>query len=161
MRRGSAVTVYLSDDAIVALDAEVERRAAKDRENGLKGYSVTNRSKLISLIVSDYLAHHAEEDLSVDLIRAAVSPVLEEYGIAKASLFGSYARGEQAPGSEVDIIVMRGALRGLRFMKLQEDLEAALGKPVNLKAFEDSLAFTMEISKECINLVLPKPTAAE
>jgi uncharacterized protein len=159
MRRGSAVTVYLSDEATAALDAEVERRANKDRENGLKGYSVTNRSKLISLIVSEYLATHAEEDLSVDVIRKAVAPVLEEYAIAKASLFGSYARGEQTSDSEVDIIVMRGALRGLKFMKLKEDLEAAVGKPVNLKAFEDSLAFTMEISKECVNLILPKTDA--
>lgn len=161
MRRGSAVTVYLSDEAIVALDAEVERRAKKDRENGLKGYSVTNRSKLISLIVSDYLANHSEEDLSVDIIRGAVAPIFESYGIGKASLFGAYARGEQTNESEVDIIVMRGALRGLKFMKLQEELEAAVGKPVNLKAFEDSLAFTMEIRNECINLIVPRPDGAE
>lgn len=55
MRTGKAVTIYLDEAALTALDQAVDRRARLDRENGLGGYSVTNRSKLVSEIVSTYL----------------------------------------------------------------------------------------------------------
>jgi predicted nucleotidyltransferase len=32
-------------------------------------------------------------------------PILKKYGIKKAALFGSFARGEQKPDSDIDILV--------------------------------------------------------
>ena len=42
---------------------------------------------------------------SADEIKRAIIPVLERFGVAKASLFGSFARGEQREDSDVDILI--------------------------------------------------------
>jgi len=56
--------------------------------------------------------------------------------VACAYLFGSVARGEAGPGSDVDVAVLLGApppatLQGAGF-RLEGDLERALGRPVDL-----------------------------
>jgi len=32
-------------------------------------------------------------------------PILKSYGVVHASIFGSFARGEQGPDSDVDILI--------------------------------------------------------
>ncbi|MBM4395593.1 MAG: nucleotidyltransferase family protein [Deltaproteobacteria bacterium] len=57
------------------------------------------------------------------------------YGIRSLDLFGSVARGEAGPGSDVDILVAfaPGERVGLfRFLRLKETLERLLGRPVDL-----------------------------
>jgi|SRR3989344_2354748 len=41
----------------------------------------------------------------VEKIREKITPTLKEYHVTKASIFGSYARGEQKKGSDVDILI--------------------------------------------------------
>jgi hypothetical protein len=48
------------------------------------------------------------------------------------ALFGSWARGEQHQGSDIDILVEVDGSIGLRFINLAEDLEACLGNKVDL-----------------------------
>ena len=48
------------------------------------------------------------------------------------ALFGSWARGEQHQGSDIDILVEVDGSIGLRFIDLAEDLEACLGNKVDL-----------------------------
>ena len=38
-------------------------------------------------------------------IKEKILPILKKYGIKKAALFGSFARGEQKPDSDIDILV--------------------------------------------------------
>ena len=38
-------------------------------------------------------------------IKEKILPTLKKYGIKKAALFGSFARGEQKPDSDIDILV--------------------------------------------------------
>ena len=38
-------------------------------------------------------------------LREKILPILKKYGIKKAALFGSFARGEQKPDSDIDILV--------------------------------------------------------
>ncbi len=61
---------------------------------------------------------------------------LKGFGIATLSLFGSSARGEAGPDSDVDILVRASpdARLGLRFLELVEEL----GRPVNF-AFPDTM----------------------
>ena len=55
-------------------------------------------------------------------------PELErEFGITRIAVFGSYARGEQRDGSDVDILVEVAPSIGLRFVDLAERIEALLG----------------------------------
>ena len=95
------ISLYLRDDTLRKLDAEVARAAAKDRARGLSGRQVTNRSKLVERIIEQYV--DAAEMLSQEDIRYHVVSLSEQYGAAKVSLFGSYARGEANEDSDIDM----------------------------------------------------------
>ena len=47
-------------------------------------------------------------------------------------LFGSYARGDMTAGSDIDLRLDQGSIRGLAFAGLLGDLEDALGTHVDL-----------------------------
>lgn len=61
------------------------------------------------------------------------------YGVSRLSLFGSVARDEAGPESDVDLLVEFSRPIGLRFFELQEHIEALLhcrvdlGTPQSLK----------------------------
>ena len=58
----------------------------------------------------------------------------EKYGIAELSVFGSVARGDARPDSDVDLLYVRipGNDLGMSYFALQEDLEKLFGRPVDL-----------------------------
>ena len=54
------------------------------------------------------------------------------YKVRRMALFGSYARGDQKPESDVDILVDIDPSVGLEFVTLAEQIEQLLGLPVEL-----------------------------
>lgn len=59
--------------------------------------------------------------------------LLEKLGIKSLALFGSVARGEANPQSDVDLLVEFSQPVGLfEFIRVQQALEALLGCPVDL-----------------------------
>ncbi len=61
------------------------------------------------------------------------SPLIGRHGFRSALLFGSYARGEAGPGSDVDILVDAGeSFRPLSVYALGEELREATGKSVDV-----------------------------
>ncbi len=64
-----------------------------------------------------------------------IVPVLLKYGVKKAALFGSYARGEQDEKSDVDILIEPPDDMGLEFIDLKHKLEDALQKKVDLVSY--------------------------
>ncbi len=50
----------------------------------------------------------AERIYTTDEIKRIVEPVAREYGVGRLSLFGSYARGEAGPDSDIDIRLIDG-----------------------------------------------------
>jgi predicted nucleotidyltransferase len=67
------------------------------------------------------------------LIYEALKPFIEEYGIRKIAVFGSYANGTEQAGSDIDIIVEMSKQFGMfKFIGLKQDLEKTLGNPVDL-----------------------------
>jgi uncharacterized protein len=71
--------------------------------------------------------------MTMDEIRALTGPVFQRHGVAYAALFGSTARGDDRPESDVDILVRLGQRTGMvGYMRLLEDLEQALNKNVDL-----------------------------
>jgi len=60
-------------------------------------------------------------------------PILKKYGIKSAAIFGSVARGEDGPDSDIDMLVHLGDRMGIyKFIGLQFELENTLGKKVDL-----------------------------
>ena len=75
--------------------------------------------------------------MSIAEIKERAVPVLSRYGAVEAYLFGSAARGEDQPGSDVDILVKFKELKGLfEHIQAKFDLEDALGRKVDLVAME-------------------------
>ena len=63
-----------------------------------------------------------------------LAELCRKYGIAELSVFGSVARGDAQPGSDVDLLYVRvpGNDLGMSYFALQEDLEKLFGRPVDL-----------------------------
>jgi predicted nucleotidyltransferase len=55
-----------------------------------------------------------------------------EFRVRSIALFGSYARGDQRPSSDVDILVDVDPAIGLRFVTLADNIERSLGIRVDL-----------------------------
>ena len=72
----------------------------------------------------------------VAAIKEKIVPILREAGVVRSSLFGSVARGEAGPESDVDLLVELPDDRDMfDFMDLEEKLGAALGKKVDMLTF--------------------------
>jgi len=60
-----------------------------------------------------------------------------QYGIKKAAVFGSYARGENRKDSDIDILVELGTSMSLfDYVGLKLDLEDKLGTKVDLAQYK-------------------------
>ncbi len=69
-------------------------------------------------------------------IKRTIATILERHDVARASLFGSFARGTQTSGSDLDILVeFAGDKSLLDLVALQLDLEDALGRDVDVVTF--------------------------
>jgi len=67
-------------------------------------------------------------------LRLRFAELCEKYGIAELSVFGSVARGDARPDSDVDLFYVRvpGNDLGMSHFALQEDLERLFGRRVDL-----------------------------
>lgn len=64
-------------------------------------------------------------------LQRVLDPVFARFGVKRAVLFGSYAKGQAGEGSDVDLLVDSG-LRGLAFFGLVDSVASALEVPVDL-----------------------------
>ena len=69
---------------------------------------------------------------SVEEIKAIVAELAARYGADRIYLFGSYARGDANPDSDIDLRIDKGSIRGLQLGGLAADLEEAFGMPLDL-----------------------------
>ena len=67
------------------------------------------------------------------LLRAHKAVLAERFGVVELALFGSTARGDAGPGSDVDILVsFDGRTDPDRYFGVQFYIEDLLGQPVDL-----------------------------
>ena len=60
-------------------------------------------------------------------------PVLKKYGVTKAAVFGSFARGEARDNSDIDLLVdIKKNLSLLGFSALKQELQDILQRRVDL-----------------------------
>jgi uncharacterized protein len=69
----------------------------------------------------------------IQFVRVALPDLSARYGVIHLDLFGSFARGEAGPRSDVDFLVtFRDPPSFANYMGLKEDLENLLGRNVDL-----------------------------
>ena len=90
---------------------------------------------------------------SLDEIAELVRPVAERYGVESIFVFGSYARGEATPYSDVDLLVFPGPnVRGIQIGGLFLDLKDALGKEIDMVTGHSDPRFLCLIEKDLVNV---------
>ncbi len=78
-------------------------------------------------------AYRNEQTLSIAELRQIVLPVLRRHGVTRAGVFGSIARGEATPESDVDILVeLDGQASLFDFIGIKLELEEVLERRVDL-----------------------------
>ena len=72
------------------------------------------------------------ETNAINEISGIVSPIAARYGAERVFLFGSFARGDMKDGSDIDLRIDKGKIRGTQIAGLLLELEQALGRDVDL-----------------------------
>lgn len=75
---------------------------------------------------------------AVEILKKNEDIIKQKYGIKKIGVFGSFARGEEKEGSDIDVLVNfeEGAKTFDNFMELKFFLEDLFGRKVDLVTFE-------------------------
>lgn len=71
--------------------------------------------------------------MTIATIQQKITPILKEYDIVYAGIFGSFARGEATDKSDVDLIVRIGTPMGMfAYMRFLDSLESSLKRKVDV-----------------------------
>ena len=84
--------------------------------------------------------------MSTNVMQQTIADYFKTQPVVKAWLFGSFARGEETPQSDVDILVLLDHSKpvGLKFFCMWNDLERLLDRKVDLVEEGELLPFAME-----------------
>ena len=97
-----------------------------------------------------------EQVYKIDELRSMLSPIFASYPVRKATLFGSYARGEADTYSDLDIVVdSGGAIRGFKFFRLLGDIVETVSKRVDLfdmRDIRDDSPVRLSLQREGVTL---------
>ncbi|MFO7845067.1 MAG: nucleotidyltransferase family protein [Balneolaceae bacterium] len=73
---------------------------------------------------------------NLENIKTKIKPILKKYGIKKAGIFGSSARGESVI-NDLDLLVkIDKKISLLKFIGIQQELEDTLGMKVDLVEYD-------------------------
>ena len=72
---------------------------------------------------------------TIDEIKNIVSLVAVKYGVNKVAIFGSYAKGNATPKSDIDFVIDRGSLGGFAYFGFINDLQEQLNMPVDVLTY--------------------------
>ena len=84
--------------------------------------------------------------MSTQDIKTAIAEYFKTQPVLKAWLFGSFARGEETPDSDVDLIVVLDQSKpiGMRYFGMWGDLERLIGRSVDLVTEGNLMPFARE-----------------
>ncbi len=93
---------------------------------------------------------------TLDEIKSILIPILQKYNASNAILFGSYARNEATPGSDIDIMVVGGSsFVPTDVFCIAEDIYKTTQKPVDVyeqREIDSNSPFYRAIMNEGIEL---------
>jgi predicted nucleotidyltransferase len=69
-------------------------------------------------------------------LKPKIVRILKKYKVKKAGIFGSFVRGEQRDGSDIDILIQPVRGMGLEFIGVKLELEDELGRKIDLVTYK-------------------------
>jgi predicted nucleotidyltransferase len=73
------------------------------------------------------------KDQTIKVLSDHLDEIRQKFGVESLALFGSVARGEERPGSDLDVLVTFKHVPGLfGFLELKQYLEQLMSCPVDL-----------------------------
>ena len=71
---------------------------------------------------------------SIDVPVERIAQICKRYGIQELAIFGSAARGDLRPDSDVDVMVefLPGVAHGWEYFRIERELAEVFGRPVDL-----------------------------
>ena len=90
---------------------------------------------------------------SLDELKTIVGSIARQYGVRRVCLFGSYANGTATENSDVDLVIDKGAIRGMfQYCAFIRSLEEALGKHVDVMTYAtlESSGIGKTVTKEVL-----------
>ena len=96
----------------------------------------------------------SEKIYTIEEIKNMINNIFKKYGIEKAYIFGSYARGEANKQSDVDIMIKKGNLKTLlQLSALAYEIEQILKKQIDIVIEE---TYTEDINYDSDTMKLAK-----
>lgn len=126
----SSISITLSDEALHKLDEMIARQREISQGSEVQADQTMRRSTLINELILQSVM--PPKPLDVSQIENAVRVVAKEYGAKSVWLFGSFARGDQRADSDVDLLLDKGDIKGVKVLDFQEVLAKMLGRNVDV-----------------------------
>ena len=75
--------------------------------------------------------------MKIESIKKIIIPILQNYNVNRAGLFGSYVTNQNTKESDIDILIQLGKkISLLEFVRIKLDLEDKLNKKVDLVEYQ-------------------------
>ena len=117
--------------------AEVEGRLQGTHESDLQQILFQGEGRILTCGRDRYGQKSEKRKMTGDRIprevKGTILRILKPHGVRRVAIFGSYARGEAGPGSDIDILVRFAQPKSLfDLVGIEEELEQALHLKVDL-----------------------------
>lgn len=89
------------------------------------------------------------KDEALDHLRRIMPALREKYGVTKIGLFGSVARNEAVPESDIDIVIEMSEPRLFFMVHIKELLEKDFGKPVDVIRYRSKMNAYLKARIDC------------
>lgn len=128
----------------MATKAQLRAQAKYDKQNTkqiILKLNIANDADILAKLSSSnnkqgYIKELVREDmrriLSLEDIKCLLMPIINKYGITSLSVFGSYARNEAKPDSDVDLLIDGGHYQGLEYISMIGEMKKALNRAVDV-----------------------------
>lgn len=134
--------------------AGVSLRSYKSYENEEKKLDSAKYRFIFNQLLNYTAFDETHGILELEDIRRKCSEVFESYDVQFCYLFGSYAKNNALPTSDVDLLISAN-VKGLKFYGLIEELRTALSKKLDVLdvgQLKDNLELTKEILKDGVKI---------
>ena len=132
----------------------VSLRSYKDYENVIEKANNPKYRYLCETLLKYNMVDENHGILTLENIKKIVKVIFEKYDVNFCYLFGSYAKGNATPISDVDMVIDT-SVTGLDFFGLVEELRNELHKKVDLlkmNQLENNLQLLREVMKDGIKI---------